>query len=67
MKKVTIFPAIIYMLFLLWELDAQSEYPEAMVGISHAYYTSFDSDNPFATKKCWIIYVAKSLILFYHW
>ena len=51
MKKVTIFPAIIYMLFLLWELDAQSEYPEAMVGISHAYYTSFDSDNPFATKE----------------
>ena len=36
MKKVTIFPSIIYMLFLLWELDAQSEYPEAMVGISHA-------------------------------
>ena len=51
MKKVTIFPAIIYMLFLLWELDSQSEYPEAMVGIIHASYTSFDRDNPVANKE----------------
>ena len=47
MKKVTIFPAIAFILSFFWELDAQTEYPEAMVGISHAYYTSFDSDNPF--------------------
>ena len=51
MKKVTIFPAIAFILSFFWELDAQTEYPEAMVGISHAYYTSFDSDNPFATKE----------------
>ena len=51
MKKVTIFPTIALISFLFWELDAQTDYPEAMVGISHAYYTSFDSDNPFATKE----------------
>ena len=51
MKKVTIFPTIALIFFLFWELDAQTDYTEAMVGITHAYYTSFDSDNPFATKE----------------
>ena len=30
---------------------AEERYPEAMPGISEAYYTSFDSDNPYATKE----------------
>ena len=33
------------------DLIAQEQYPEAMPGISEAYYTSFDSDNPYATKE----------------
>ncbi len=30
---------------------AQEQYPEAMPGISETYYTSFDADNPYATKE----------------
>jgi len=37
-------------LFLVQGVNAQAKKPEAMVGISQAYYSMFDADNPFATK-----------------
>ncbi len=37
--------------FLVQGSNAQSRYPEAMAGISDAYYTAFDDDNPYATAE----------------
>jgi len=49
MNKVRIVLAFFCMFFLVRELDAQTRNPEAMVGISPAYYSMFDANNPYAT------------------
>jgi len=49
MNKVQILLAFFCMFFLVQELDAQTRNPEAMPGISPAYYGMFDSSNPYAT------------------
>jgi CRISPR/Cas system-associated endoribonuclease Cas2 len=33
------------------DFSAQTRHPEAMVGISDAYYAAFDDDNPYATTE----------------
>jgi CRISPR/Cas system-associated endoribonuclease Cas2 len=50
MSKVRIFLIFFCLLFLVQGLNAQAKKPEAMVGISRAYYSMFDADNPYATK-----------------
>ena len=51
MSTVRIIPCIFCLLFLAQGANTQDNKPEAMVGISQAYYSMFDSDNPFATKE----------------
>jgi CRISPR/Cas system-associated endoribonuclease Cas2 len=50
MSKVRIFLFFFSLLFVVLGLNAQAEKPEAAVGISQAYYSMFDADNPYATK-----------------
>jgi len=50
MSKVRILLTLFCMLFLVQGLNAQTKKPEAMVGISHAYYSMFDAHNQYATK-----------------
>ena len=38
-------------LLLCISANADAQYPEAMPGISDAYYTAFDADNPYATVE----------------
>jgi len=49
MRQVRIFFIFVCTLFLVPGLTAQSPYPEAMAGISDAYYSMFDEYNPYAT------------------
>jgi len=51
MIKVRIFLLAICLFLCFQGTDAQSEQEEAMVGISQAYYSMFDVDNPYATKE----------------
>ncbi|TET68063.1 MAG: hypothetical protein E3J56_11865, partial [Candidatus Aminicenantes bacterium] len=50
MSKVRILLTFFCLLFLVQGLNSQAKNSEAMVGISRAYYSMFDADNPFATK-----------------
>jgi CRISPR/Cas system-associated endoribonuclease Cas2 len=50
MSKASILLFISCSLFLIQASNAHAEKQEAMVGISQAYYSMFDSDNPYATK-----------------
>ena len=49
MNKVLIVLAFLCMFFLVQESDAQTRNPEAMPGISPAYYGMYSSSNPYAT------------------
>jgi len=49
MSKVRILLTFFCMLFLVQGLNSQTKKSEAMVGISHAYYSMFDAHNPYAT------------------
>ncbi len=51
MKTAPLALSFFGILFLVCGADAQSRYPEAMVGISDAYYAAFDDDNPYATAE----------------
>jgi CRISPR/Cas system-associated endoribonuclease Cas2 len=50
MSKMRILLFFFCFLFLVHGLNAQAKKPEAMAGISQAYYSMFDADNPYATK-----------------
>ena len=49
MRQVWILFIFVCTLFFIQGLTAQSQYPEAMAGISQAYYSMFDAHNPYAT------------------
>ena len=46
MSKVRILLTFFCMFFLVQGLNAQAKKPEAMAGISRAYYSMFDARNP---------------------
>ena len=50
MRPVTLLLVLSCLLFARGS-NAQTRYPEAMVGISDAYYAAFDDDNPYATTE----------------
>jgi len=50
MSKVRILLTFFCTLFLVQGFYSQTKKSEAMVGISRAYYSMFDADNPYATK-----------------
>ncbi len=50
MSTVRSFCYLLCLLFLIQGSNAQTKQQEAMVGISQAYYSMFDDDNPYATK-----------------
>lgn len=52
MNKMRFVLAFVCMIIVTHDSRAQDRvrYPEAMPGINRAYYSAFDSDNPYATK-----------------
>ncbi|NOR14814.1 MAG: hypothetical protein GQ544_03830, partial [Candidatus Aminicenantes bacterium] len=50
MIKVRVFLFVLCLFLFVQGANAQTEQQEAMVGISQAYYSMFDVDNPYATK-----------------
>ncbi|TES90795.1 MAG: hypothetical protein E3J88_03600, partial [Anaerolineales bacterium] len=50
MGKIRILQTFLFIFILVQGLNAQAKKPEAMAGISQAYYSMFDADNPYATK-----------------
>ena len=51
MGKARILPLFLCLFFFIQGLNAQTNKQEAMVGISQAYYSMFDEENPYATKE----------------
>ncbi|MFQ5722760.1 MAG: hypothetical protein ACE5GI_09745, partial [Candidatus Aminicenantales bacterium] len=51
MRKGWVLSLFLCFFCLILALDGQNKKPEAMVGISQAYYGMFDANNPYATKE----------------
>ena len=51
MRKRGVLSLFLCILFFVQVLNAQHKIKEAMIGISQAYYSMFDEDNPYATKE----------------